>query len=365
MTITSWKRNSTGVVGGSYESSNLYRNSTDSPRVNGKLRLRNNPLSEQKVDVTLWRPGASTLYAGAVRKANDASSGGSPPPNFSWSSVDNVAYSKYRGKLYKGSASLGVTLGSWKQSRDMITHRFNDLGRGFDRTISRLEKDKKRVDRLRREREPLAGQILEAEFGWRPLVGDVIAALTTACEGSIPDEVVSARHKVAVYHRELYTAASNSAGERGHREWAGTCQTTYSSTVKITNPNLWLLNRMGLINLPAVALDLVPWSFVVTMCSNLSNVVNQFTDYVGLDVSSHSITRTSRLLLEHRTWNVSDPTAVGFSIRNVKNKNRVLGTALRPKFEWRVPDLNWELCMIAGSLVVQKIDRINRIIRLI
>lgn len=60
---------------------------------------------------------------------------------------------------------------------------------------------------------------------------------------------------------------------------------SYSAEVSVENPNLWLANKMGLINPAQWALEAIPFSFVVDWFSNLSDVVNSMTDLAGLNVS--------------------------------------------------------------------------------
>ena len=52
----------------------------------------------------------------------------------------------------------------------------------------------------------------------------------------------------------------------------------------ITNPNLLLANRLGLVNPLSVAWELVPFSFVVDWFSGVGNVLDGYTDLLGLSV---------------------------------------------------------------------------------
>jgi hypothetical protein len=277
--------------------------------------------------------------------------------------LDNEAYARYRGKLYKGSASLGVTAGSWKQSRDMIISRTNHARRTVDSAIGRLERNPGALKRLKKEREPLAGQVLEVEFGWRPLFADVHAALSTVCSNSIPSEYVTGRAKRPIFVQERTSDGST----RVFVEYAGFRSCSYSVKVAIENENLWLLNRLGLINPFAVGWDLIPWSFVVNMVTNMGQLVNSVTDEVGLTCSDQVITRSLKVLREHTITGVS-PTGKYYSnkaITNIALKQRSVGVPLRPKFSFKLPDLNWELAVIATSLLVQRVKVLNKLIRLI
>lgn len=64
-----------------------------------------------------------------------------------------------------------------------------------------------------------------------------------------------------------------------------------SVSVRVRNPNLWIANRLGLVNPAQWALEGIPFSFVVDWFSNLSSVVGSFTDFVGLEVNNPCINR--------------------------------------------------------------------------
>lgn len=242
----------------------------------------------------------------------------------------------------------------------MITHRLNSAKRTLDRTYKSLQGDKKALDRLKREREPLANQILETEFGWLPLLADVHAAFKTVCKDGVPSVWLTGRGRDVVYSVE----ESRSPYHAYQSVVSGTISTSYSCKGTIVNPNLWLLNRMGLINPATVIWDLVPWSFVVNMFVNVNSLLSSYTDWVGLDVTDHSITRTSRLLEE---WSLSraDGSGLTSSVVSSYTKRRSVGIPLRPTLEVKLPDLNWELALIASSLVVQKFQKLNSLIRVI
>lgn len=328
----------------------------NSPKVNGKLRLRSNRANIDKMKLlnAVWEPSSG------MGKPPDASSGGSG--GFSFSDLDNIAYNRWRGKLFKGSASLGVTAASWHQSRDMIVTRSNSLRRTLDSSIGVLERNPGAVRRLKREREPLANQVLETEFGWRPLFGDIHAALFTVCKDGQPPEWVGASGRGIV---NIDVGSTSNPYYFHNESYVGQARTTYSTKVQISNPNLWLLNRLGLINPATVVWDLIPWSFVVNMFANVNAILNSFTDTVGLNVTDMSITRTCKLIHDYSLSHKPSGSGLTTSSTNIYQKRRVLGVPLKPTLELRIPELNWELALIASSLVVQRFDKINKMIRLL
>lgn len=330
-------------------------NTGNSPRIDGRLSLTANPGTIDKSHLVGFHWDRKS-----VQKPIDGSNNAFTYVAGRFTHVDNIAYNRLRGKLFKGSASLGVTLASWRQSWEMITHRLNYAKRALDRTYKTLRRDERALKSLKREREPLANQILETEFGWLPLLADIHAAFSTVCKDGVPSVWLTGRGRETVYmvvepNNPWYTLRS---------VINGTISTSYSCKGTIANPNVWLLNRMGLINPATVIWDLVPWSFVVNMFVNVNSLLSSYTDWVGIDVTDHSITRTSRLLEE---WSMSYRDGSGFtsSVVNSYAKRRSTGIPLRPKLEVKLPDLNWELALIASSLVVQRFQRLNSLIRVV
>jgi len=286
-----------------------------------------------------------------------------PSLNAAFASLENQAYARFNGKLRKGSASLGVTLASWKQSRDMIVNRHNHAKRTLDSAYTGLLGNKRAVERLRREREPLANQVLETEFGWKPLFEDVHAAIFTACDALMGSEWMTSRARTSISESRI---DSGNPQFIGTMTWRGKAWVSYGARVSISNPNAWMLNRLGLINPATVIWDLVPWSFVVNMFVNVNQILNSFTDEVGLSITDRHLTRGQAYNLIHDIK--ISPGQPGGSMRSglaYKERTRVLDTAPALSWQLKVPKLDWELALIASSLVVQKIGKINRLIRAI
>ena len=72
--------------------------------------------------------------------------------------------------------------------------------------------------------------------------------------------------------------------------WDADGHEAFTARVEITNPNLWLANKVGLVNLPGVLWDIIPWSFLVNMFTNMGSVVNQMTDLAGVTLHGTSLT---------------------------------------------------------------------------
>lgn len=56
--------------------------------------------------------------------------------------------------------------------------------------------------------------------------------------------------------------------------------------VAVTNPDIWLANRLGLVNPVQWINEAIPFSFVVDWFSNLSSVIGSLTDFYGLRLTN-------------------------------------------------------------------------------
>jgi len=278
--------------------------------------------------------------------------------------AEQIALAKFQGKLRKGDASLGVSLASWAQSRDMIISRFGKLNPLLSKTEYELRERRKRRETLKRKirntAELRASDVLEVEFGWLPLIADVHAALNTVCQDGIPPSWVVGRHRYVV------PILQQSSTDRFSGAAAGLV--TVAAAVNISNPNLWLLNRLGLINPATVIWDLIPWSFVVNMFVNVNAMISSVTNEVGLDISERSVTRTQSIVYTQERWDSTlgpnlGPKNAGWCECTRKMKSRTVGSFPSTKWSVKVPNLNWELALIASSLAVQKLRAIDRFIQ--
>jgi hypothetical protein len=255
----------------------------------------------------------------------------------------------------------------------MIVSRSKKLGAALDHAIARAQRKQhilqqpngrtryfqSLVKGPKRKKEAVADAVLETEFGWRPLFSDLHAAMYTVCK-DLPPSFITSRHREVIF-QQIVSGGDPSTTQ----EWAGWARTTLSGSVILTNPNYALLNRLGLINPATVLWDLIPWSFVVNMFVNVNEMISSITDEVGYDVSNRSRTDTV-FTLTSVTTRRPDQVGRGFSSAAVlrKQKTRTGVSQFAPSWQVKVPELNWELAIIASSLVVQKFKKLNRLLSL-
>lgn len=325
-------------------------------RPDGTLELLDNAHSRQRRELLSFAPndGNAAYY---LPKEH-------PWPTSVWpvslGGLENETYARIRGKLYKGSAALGVTIGSWKQSREMIVTRYRQMSLqsdSFERHARRVLEGRRGNRRIRLDK--LGSQYLEMVFGWKPLLADIHAAAKTVIDTRPQTERVTAR--AAAYVDESEVTYPWVGELRSHT--TGVVRVCRGATVEISNPNLWLRERAGLNNPGAVAWDLVPWSFVVNMFANTGTLVNSITDFAGLSFPSSVIVRAYDLKTVSSIRSL-DPDAMmsGSSAASCNVKFQVLGGVSRPPLVFKLPGVNWELAGIAASLFFQKFTRVSTLV---
>lgn len=330
----------------------------------------------------------------------------------SFANAENKAYSRFRKTIYDGKAELGVSLGGLKQTLSMVRGRTIGLAEALDRANRRILSDRELRKKIEKRgllaRDVLstwshdgrsittsvnrkiigaranalnpgwtlpnhagrftggaANGLLEFKFGWQPLFEDVDALFNTVIPKAIPDSRITASgstfHEFSMKDPGPYSALDVSMIEK--------LRVKYIAHVAVSNPNLWLANRAGLINLQTVAWDLVPWSWVVGMFGNVTQMLNSMTDFYGL-------TMTQQLLVRHRKGTIvlhqhSGPystyppfgahggTTIGRWVFD--DKDSLVNTPLRPNFQVRVPELNLDLALTAAALAAQRMKKISKL----
>lgn len=318
-----------------------------SPRVNGHLKLRSNAYYYEKALAVQWM-----CNQGAIAPATTPSS----TPSFGNYSDARArayaqAYARFRGKLYSGNASLGVTAASTRQSREMIAKRVDTL----KSEVPQLYAD---ALRSKRKGKDASGLILETMFGWVPLYSDIHSAATSVIQEADRLDFVRGAGRAEL----TGTRINDRSSWRDKRTITGTVRVTLAAAVTIENPNRWLLERAGLLNYAAVAWDIVPWSFMVNAFSNTGSIVNSLTDFSGLRFTSSTETTKWDFTDDYESLRLSGESkgARGLATYVVKNQRRVLnGTPSPPPLIFRTPELSFSTVAIGLSLVVQNFGKLK------
>lgn len=125
-----------------------------------------------------------------------------------------------------------------------------------------------------------SGVFLEVSYGWLPAIGDMV----DACEvlASSPE---FAPCKGSSKHNTTYREEDPFGNYSYRWDWSGKVKVGWLSA--ISNPNLVLLNQLGLINPVAVGWEVVPFTFLVDQVLNVQQFLESWTDFLGFNTSGH------------------------------------------------------------------------------
>jgi hypothetical protein len=120
-----------------------------------------------------------------------------------------------------------------------------------------------------------------------------------------------------------------------------------AASVRVDNPNLWLANKLGLINPVQMFIEGVRLSFVVDWFSNLSQIVNQMTDFAGLLITRPVTTSKHEVKVfeRHPDYNVR------MDKERIILKRELFIPEARLRFAYE--RFNWQRGLNAISLLVQ------------
>lgn len=139
----------------------------------------------------------------------------------------------------------------------------------------------------RRVVKSMANKWLWYSYGIKPTVDDMYNAMDVLTREQ-PQGTVITSHGTSSSQRVIFGRKYNSKSS-----------VQISATVRVANPNLWLANQLGLINPVQWINEAIPFSFVIDWFSNLSQIIDQMTDFVGLQIEKPVTTSKSRCVLSH------------------------------------------------------------------
>lgn len=244
-----------------------------------------------------------------------------------------------------------MTLAGYSQSADMVKTRYASLNREADVVLASSAKLTPKK---------LAGMHLETIFGWMPMVQDIQAACNTIVQHAPVDVWVSGAHTI----RDNISHSVDGYFFVTHEDAAVSARSRYSARVTVGNPNIWLLERAGLLNIGAVAWDIVPYSFLVNMVVNTGALVNSMTDFSGLTFRDFSVTHSATYHGSRSSVGVRGYNGSADLIERSSYKTRTLTAGPpTPRLEFRIPDMSWDTVAMLGSLFTAKFSAISRLIK--
>jgi len=189
------------------------------------------------------------------------------------------------------------------------------------------------------------GLWLEYSYGWAPLVSDIYAS-TQIIDRPIKDITIRGR---AYNQKQVIKPPVLYGGTWYNETWVEKCQMI--ADIKVTNPNLYLSNQLGLVNPAQWLLEGIPFSFVVDWFSNISQWVSQLTDFVGLELIQPMTTRlvTYQILQGYVYGGIAYPAFNDQSFVCLKRSSGIPPVSLH--FGYEIP--NWKRGLNAISLLTQ------------
>jgi len=358
--------------------SSLLIESQSSPKVNGILELRANPHLLK-----------STISLAASRRPSV--DGTMPEHHYNHESYNSTHfpcagsthYTKYKSteravetrararfdsKVRKGRTQMGISLIKFAQTRDMIRGKVEQLKDALGPPVAKIQRDRKfrnYLAGLQRRGKLTANEVLEYQFGWKNLYETLKAGCTTV----LSDVVVDDQYISASASDYVETSYEHRAPYNTFELWEiGSVRCKVTGQVRVVNPNVYLLDRLGVLNAPLMAWDAVPWSWVVNMFVNTNQIFGSITDDIGLDWRDLSYLTSYRGISTSKS---SYPAAAGPSRLGAEvyqrtkwvSKRRTIGSKPRISLQVKAPELNFATVSIAASVVLQRMKVISWAVR--
>lgn len=246
--------------------------------------LGSNCVKGSVLDNTITIPlgPCSTAYARAYEKFKSKV----------YTQATNLTALKERGKTFEMVGNRLLQL--WKGAKALKKGRFREFLRTFG--IKPLPKHAHR--RWARPKE-FSGLWLEYWMGWAPTVGDVYSSLEFL-GGEIPTTTVRAGSAVALSDR---SSSWSPFGEYRTNVAEGKVAVWIQADVELTNPTLYNLNGLGLINPAKTVWETIPFSWLVDWFTNVGQVLGQLTDWVGLKLNNLVVSSLTKGKLGFRSTN--------------------------------------------------------------
>jgi len=180
-----------------------------------------------------------------------------------------------------------------KQTQKMVLTRMIQLrrlytsvrNRDFSGVIRSISDDgtgsKKRLTKRHLLASP-SGFWLEIQFGWLPVIQDIFTGVEVM-QTQFPSSPIRARGKSEEFYLTFGWCPTNRSS-----------LVEISSEIRITNPNLFLANQLGVINPAHVAWDAVPGSFIFDWFIPVGKFLQSFSAFAGVELVRPRVTKIVR-----------------------------------------------------------------------
>lgn len=216
--------------------------------------------------------------------------------------IDHAVYKARQALIgtLNDQALLATNYVERKHAAEMMANRLFQLA-DFARAVKRgdvrsaawiLRYNLRSGIRRKRTSKDAANTWLEFHFGWEPLIQDVynvVKLLSDPLPGGYrdTDSLPHPPGKVVFDVTDRRTSNKGTVWEE-NQTWncRGFVKAKAGAEFYVSNPNLYLLNRLGLVNPAAILWESIPFSFVVDWFFTTSAWINQYSDLVGVTVKN-------------------------------------------------------------------------------
>lgn len=131
----------------------------------------------------------------------------------------------------------------------------------------------------------IGSAVLEYNFGWAPMLGDIYSTMDLL-QSEIP--LIPVKGKGTATATVNYRYADGwwvTSGPITYRMRAALC-----GDLQVTNPNLFLADRLGLLNPAIVLYETTPWSFVANWFVNIETMIRAWSPHWGFQWTNATTT---------------------------------------------------------------------------
>lgn len=150
--------------------------------------------------------------------------------------------------------------------------------------------------RARESTRSLSNIYLEFHFGWAPLLRDIHDAMDVIQKPLRP-ALISGRAMVTYVDPSSFPLTTSTDGTWNYSDFrTGTYTQTLTQRAEVImiNPNLEMMQRIGVLNPLSIAWELVPFSFVLDWFVTVGDYLGSLTDFAGVQLLNPSQTLFTR-----------------------------------------------------------------------
>lgn len=221
------------------------------------------------------------------------------------------AYQKFKDKVYTQASNL-TAIRERAKTIDMVLARLRQVQKGltslrkgrFLDFLNTFGIDPLRQHRKKKWAKPKewSGLWLEYWMGWAPTLGDIYTSLEFLGE-ELPTDIVRAGARVPYVRYYEQSQVSGGVKTTSLSSYDGTVTVWIKAQVVLTNPSLFNLQGLGLLNPAKTIWETIPFSWFADWFTNVGQVLGQVTDWVGLQLKNLEIACKTACSCSWHCWN--------------------------------------------------------------